>query len=263
MSAIERNTLRQLLEDVKKDKTSIGDAIDRLINLPFEDLGFAMLDHHRALRKGFPEVIFCAGKTVEQIVRIFGRLMEGNTSILGTRATPEAYAAVRELYPEAVYHELARTIVVCRGKALPKAGNVLVMSAGTADLPVAEEAAVTAEVMGNQVRKAYDVGVSGIHRLLTKLELLRWAHVVIVVAGMEGALPSVIGGLADQPVIAVPTSTGYGASFNGLAALLGMLNSCASGVSVVNIDNGFGAGAMASAITRLVERVAHEENSLL
>jgi len=262
MITIERNVLRQLLEDVKNDRTSIDVAINKIKNLPFEDLGFAVIDHHRALRKGFPEVVFCYGKTVEQIVQIFNKLCAGNRSILGTRATKEAFLAVQELYPDAVYNELARTIVVCRGGDIPKTGNVLVMSAGTTDLPVAEEAAVTAEVMGNNVRKAYDVGVAGIHRLLDKLELIRWAHVIIVVAGMEGALPSVVGGLADQPVIAVPTSIGYGASFNGLSALLGMLNSCASGVSVVNIDNGFGAGAMASTITRMIERVANE-NSLL
>lgn len=263
MTTIERNALRQLLEDVRNEKTTIDGALERIINLPFEDLGFAMIDHHRTLRKGFPEVIFCAGKTVEQVTLIFGKLADVHRSILATRATPEVYAAVRQLYPDAVYNELAGTIVLHRGGQAPKSGNVLVMSAGTSDLPVAEEAAVTAEVMGNWVKKAYDVGVSGIHRLLAKLELLRWAQVIIVVAGMEGALPSVVGGLTDRPVIAVPTSVGYGASFNGLAALLGMLNSCASGISVVNIDNGFGAGAMASAITRQIERVANEKDRLL
>ena len=249
-----KEELRRLLEDVKGGQVEVGDALDRLGTLPYEDLGFAVLDQHRALRKGFPEVIFCQGKTIGQIAEIFGRLCGGCRNILGTRATPEAYEGVRKVYPDAEYHELARTIVVRRGKEERKKGCILVMSAGTADMPVAEEAAVTAEIMGNEVRTCYDVGVAGIHRLLDKLDLIRWAHVIIVVAGMEGALASVVGGLADQPVIAVPTSVGYGASFNGLSALLCMLNSCASGVSVVNIDNGFGAGAMANAITLVREK---------
>ncbi|OAT86383.1 nickel pincer cofactor biosynthesis protein LarB [Desulfotomaculum copahuensis] len=253
--------LLKLLEDVKNSRVDVADALGKLKNLPYEDLGFAVLDHHRALRKGFPEVVFCQGKTMEQIAQIFQKLCCGSRSILGTRAVPEAYEAVREIYPDAEYNRLARTIVVRRGEEPHKKGNILVLSAGTADLPVAEEAAVTAEIMGNDVRKAYDVGVAGIHRLLDKLDLIRWAHVLIVVAGMEGALASVVGGLAEQPVIAVPTSVGYGASFNGLSALLCMLNSCASGVSVVNIDNGFGAGAMANAITLMMER-AKDENRL-
>lgn len=251
-----KDELRQLLEDVKDNKVEVGDALNRLKNLPYEDLGFALVDHHRALRKGFPEVVFCQGKTVEQVAQIFKRLCCGQRSILGTRASREAFEAVREIYPDAVYHELARTIVVYRGEQPPKKGNVLVMSAGTADIPVAEEAAITAEVMGNDVRRTYDVGVAGIHRLLDKLDMIRWAHVIIVVAGMEGALASVVGGLADQPIIAVPTSVGYGASFSGLSALLCMLNSCASGVGVVNIDNGFGAGALANAITQMIERAS-------
>lgn len=249
-----KDELRQLLEDVKNNRVEVADALGKLKNLPYEDLGFAVVDHHRALRKGFPEVIFCQGKTAEQIALIFRKLCCGQRSILGTRAVPEAYAAVKEIYPDAGYDPLARTILVRRGEEPAKKGNILVMSAGTADVPVAEEAAITAEIMGNDVRRAYDVGVAGIHRLLDKLETIRWAHVIIVVAGMEGALASVVGGLADQPIIAVPTSVGYGASFNGLSALLCMLNSCASGVSVVNIDNGFGAGAMANAITMMIER---------
>ncbi|BAF60812.1 MAG: nickel pincer cofactor biosynthesis protein LarB [Pelotomaculum sp.] len=249
-----RDELRQLLEDVKNNKVDVGDALNRLKTLPYEDLGFALVDHHRALRKGFPEVIFCQGKTAGQVAQIFKKLCCGRRSILGTRATREVFEAVREIYPDAVYHELARTIVVYRGEPPAKKGKILVMSAGTADMPVAEEAAVTAEVMGNEVKKAYDVGVAGIHRLLDKLDLIRWADVIIVVAGMEGALASVVGGLADQPVIAVPTSVGYGASFNGLSALLCMLNSCASGVGVVNIDNGFGAAALANAITQMIAR---------
>jgi len=250
-----KEELRRLLEDVRDNRVEVDRALDRLGTLPYEDLGFAVLDHHRALRCGFPEVVFCQGKTVEQIAAIFIRLCEGSRSILGTRAVPEAYEAVRRVYPDAEYHPLARTIVVRRGDRPSGKGRVLVMSAGTADLPVAEEAAVTAEIMGNEVKKAYDVGVAGLHRLLDKLDLIRWAHAVIVVAGMEGALASVVGGLAEAPVIAVPTSVGYGASFHGLSALLCMLNSCASGVSVVNIDNGFGAAAMAGAITRVRERV--------
>lgn len=248
-----KDELRRLLEDVKNNQVAVEDALARLKNLPYEDLGFALVDHHRALRKGFPEVIFCQGKTAEQIAQIFNKLCDGRRSIIGTRAAQEAYDRVKEIYPDAIYNELARTIVVNRGEQATPRGKILVMSAGTADLPVAEEAAVTAAVMGNEVRRVYDVGVAGIHRLLDKLELIRWANVIIVVAGMEGALASVVGGLADQPIIAVPTSVGYGASFNGLAALLSMLTSCAAGVSVVNIDNGFGAAAMANAITRMIE----------
>ncbi len=250
--------LRQLLEDIKNGRIDIDKAVDKLKVLPYEDLGFAVVDHHRALRKGFPEVVFCQGKTVDQVARLFQKICAGQRNVLGTRASRDAFEAVRKIYPGAVYNETARTIVVCRGGQPVKKGNVLVMSAGTADLPVAEEAAVTAEIMGNEVRKAYDVGVAGIHRLLDKLELIRWAHVIIVVAGMEGALASVVGGLAGQPVIAVPTSVGYGASFNGLSALLSMLNICTAGVSVVNIDNGFGAGAFAASITSMIERVVHE-----
>lgn len=249
-----KDELRQLLEDVKNRQVGIDDALNKLKDLPYEDLGFAMVDHHRALRKGFPEVIFCQGKTVDHVAQIFNKLCCGSRSILGTRASGEAYEAVRKIYPDAEYNELARTIVVRRGDKPSKKGNILILSAGTADMPVAEEAFVTAEIMGNEVRKAYDVGVAGIHRLLDKLDMIRWAHVIIVVAGMEGALTSVVGGLAEQPIVAVPTSVGYGASFNGLAALLSMLNSCASGVSVVNIDNGFGAAAMANAITQMMER---------
>ncbi|MFA4885965.1 MAG: nickel pincer cofactor biosynthesis protein LarB, partial [Desulfotomaculaceae bacterium] len=218
-----KDELRQLLEDVKNNKVDIGDALARLKNLPYEDLGFAVVDHHRALRKGFPEVIFCQGKTAVQIAQIFNKLCDGRRSILGTRASCEAFEKVKEIYPDAVYHELARTIVIGRGEQPVKKGKILVMSAGTADMPVAEEAAITAEVMGNEVRRIYDVGVAGIHRLLDKLDEMCWAHVIVVVAGMEGALASVVGGLAEQPVIAVPTSVGYGASFNGLAALLSML----------------------------------------
>lgn len=247
-----KGKMRRLLEDVKNGIIRVDEALDSLKNIPYEDLGFAKVDHHREMRKGFPEVIFCQGKTTSQIVEIIKIMCDNSRTILATRASPEAYQAVRALFDDAVYSELGRTIVISRGEKLPLKGNVLVMTAGTADLPVAEEAAVTAETMGNHVRRCYDVGVAGIHRLFDNLDLIKWAHVIIVVAGMEGALASVVGGLAVQPVIAVPTSIGYGASFNGLAALLCMLNSCASGVSVVNIDNGFGAAAMANAITQMI-----------
>lgn len=257
-----KDELRTLLENVKNGTVDTEDALQKLKTWPYEDLGFAVLDHHRALRKGFPEVVFCQGKTAGQIADIFSRLCGGRRRILGTRASKEAYDAVREIFPDAVYNELARTIAVSRGEQPAKKGNILVMSAGTADLPVAEEAAITAEIMGNNVRRAYDVGVAGMHRLLDKLEMIRWAHVIIVVAGMEGALASVVGGLADQPVIGVPTSVGYGASFKGITALLAMLNSCAAGVSVVNIDNGFGAAAMANAITQLLGRPDDEDSVL-
>ncbi|SHI82067.1 nickel pincer cofactor biosynthesis protein LarB [Desulfofundulus thermosubterraneus] len=247
-----KDELRVLLEDVRHGRLEVDAALDRLKTLPYEDLGFAKVDHHRALRKGFPEVVFCQGKTTDQVVEIVQRLCGNNRTVLATRAAREVYEAVRAVFSDAVYSELARTIVVYRGERPQPKGNVLVMSAGTADLPVAEEAVVTAEVMGNHVRRCYDVGVAGIHRLLDKLDLIQWAHVIIVVAGMEGALASVVAGLAEQPVIAVPTSVGYGANFHGLAALLTMLNSCASGIGVVNIDNGFGAAALASAITRMI-----------
>ncbi|MGB9804632.1 nickel pincer cofactor biosynthesis protein LarB [Desulfofundulus sp.] len=247
-----KDELRLLLEDVRSGRLEVDAALDRLKTLPYEDLGFAKLDHHRALRKGFPEVVFCQGKTTDQVVEIMERLCRNNRTVLATRAGREVYEAVRAVLSDAVYSELARTIVVYRGERPQPKGKVLVMSAGTADLPVAEEAAVTAEVMGNHVRRCYDVGVAGLHRLLDKLEMIKWAQVIIVVAGMEGALASVVAGLAEQPVIAVPTSIGYGASFRGLAALLTMLNSCASGIGVVNIDNGFGAAALASTITRMI-----------
>lgn len=243
--------LRHLLDDVAQQKLTVEDALQRLRTLPYEDMGFAKLDHHRALRKGFPEVVFCQGKTVEQIVAIIDRLCLYNKTILATRAGREVYEAVRSKYEDARYSDMGRVITIKRGEPLSLKGNVLVMSAGTADLPVAEEAAITAEVMGNHVQRCYDVGVAGIHRLLDQVQLIEWADVIIVVAGMEGALASVVGGLASRPVVAVPTSVGYGASFNGLAALLSMLNSCASGVGVVNIDNGFGAATLADAITRV------------
>jgi len=243
-------SLRQLLESVRDGATAPAEALERLRVLPYESLGFATLDHHRALRRGFPEVVFCQGKTPAQTAIIMERLAARGPVVLGTRATPDTYAAVRERVPEARYHELARAITVGSVPSEARIAGVTVVSAGTSDLPVAEEAALTAEMMGHTVDRIDDVGVAGLHRLLAQVERLRRARVVVVVAGMEGALPSVVAGLLDVPVIAVPTSVGYGASFGGLSALLGMLNSCSSGIAVVNIDNGFGAGTMAAMINR-------------
>jgi NCAIR mutase (PurE)-related protein len=217
---------------------------------PFEDLGFARVDHHRAIRQGFPEVILGLGKSPDQIATIAARIMDRGGPLLITRADQLAWKRVHEMIPEAIYHELARAITVRRDMP-PGKGTVVIASAGTSDLPVAEEAAVTADLMGNEVERIYDIGVAGIHRLLSARDRLSSARVIVVVAGMEGALPSVVAGMVDVPVIAVPTSVGYGASFGGIAALLGMLNSCANGVSVVNIDNGFGAGCIASMINHL------------
>jgi pyridinium-3,5-biscarboxylic acid mononucleotide synthase len=246
-------TLKELLHGIQNSKVSVEEGLQKLKKLPYEDLGFAKVDYHRNLRQGFPEVIYCAGKTPEQVAMITERLAQnGDGNILATRANPESYEAVLERVADAEYFPVPRIIVVRRGKQEQR-GRILVLSAGTSDMPVAEEAAITAEMMGNRVERIYDTGVAGIHRLLDQREKIMNARVLIVVAGMEGALASVVGGLVDKPVIAVPTSIGYGASFGGLAALLAMLNSCASGVSVVNIDNGFGAGYQASLINRLGE----------
>jgi NCAIR mutase (PurE)-related protein len=242
--------LRNILKEHKSGALSDEQALDRLRSLPFEDLGFANVDHHRSLRQGFPEVIFGAGKTAEQVARIVESMVPKGHNILVTRANTEQYARVKEKVEDAEFNAVARTIVVRRDKTVRGKGTVLVISAGTSDIPVAEEALVTLDVMGNNVEKLFDVGVSGLHRLLERRDRLTSARVLIVVAGMEGALPSVVGGLVAAPVIAVPTSIGYGASFNGLAALLGMLNSCASNTTVVNIDNGFGAAMVASLINR-------------
>jgi len=250
-----RSALRVLLDEVRNGTVSPEIAEARLHDVmarsPFEDLGFARVDHHRALRKGFPEVVFGPGKTPEQIAAISERIVSRGDSLLVTRTTAEAFAAVAAQVPAAVFHELARAVSFSQGEVTPGRGVILVAAAGTSDLPVAEEAAVTAELMGNEVDRLYDVGVAGLHRLLAARERLTKARVVVTVAGMEGALPSVIGGLVSVPVVAVPTSVGYGASFQGLTALLAMLNSCAMGVAVVNIDNGFGAAAIASAINHL------------
>ena len=242
--------IRKLLEHVRKGSVTPDEAVMRLRHLPFEDLGFAKVDHHRALRNGMPEVILGEGKTPAQTAGIFERLAKHGGNILATRANEKQFAAVRKKVRGVEYRELARAIVLHKDSKKYGKGIVAVVSAGTSDIPVAEEAVVTAEMMGNEVEHYYDVGVAGIHRLLANREALSRARVVIVCAGMEGALPSVVGGLVGVPVIAVPTSIGYGASFKGMAALLGMLNSCASNVSVVNIDNGFGAGYVASLINR-------------
>jgi NCAIR mutase (PurE)-related protein len=250
-----RHELRTLLERVHASELTPEAALDLVLQFlrhaPFEDLGFARVDHHRRLRQGFPEVVFGPGKTPDQIAAIAERITAAGHSLLVTRTNQEAYSAVLERVPDAEYHQLARTITRKGGDTTPGTGTIVVAAAGTADLPVAEEAAVSADVMGNCVDRLYDVGVAGLHRLLAEHQRLVSARVVIVVAGMEGALPSVVGGLVDIPVIAVPTSVGYGASFGGLTALLAMLNSCAIGVSVVNIDNGFGAAAIASSINHL------------
>lgn len=230
---------------------SIDQALNHLGSLPYEDLGFAKPDHHRALRQGFPEVVLGEGKTPEQIRAIAQRLASQADRLLVTRASPECYQEVKAHLPEVEYYPVARAIVLNRLKGQTLRPGVMVVCAGTADLPVAEEAAITAELMGNQIERAFDVGVAGLHRLLDQLPRLRRARVIVAVAGMEGALPSVISGLVAVPVIAVPTSVGYGASFSGLAPLLSMLNSCAAGVAVVNIDNGFGAGFVASLINRM------------
>ncbi len=229
---------------------SLEDALAQLAHLPYEELGFAKIDHHRALRTGFPEVVFGPGKTAEQIAAITERLASASDRVLVTKVAPECFDAVRERLPEAEYHPIARAITIDRLRGAPSRPGIMVISGGTSDIPIAEEAAITAELMGNAVERSYDVGVAGVHRLLDHLPRLRQARVVVAVAGMEGALPSVVSGLISVPVIAVPTSVGYGASFGGLAPLLAMLNSCAAGVSVVNIDNGFGAGYLAALINR-------------
>lgn len=250
-----RSDLRALLDEVRDGALTPEAAQARLLQFlrqaPYEDLGFAKVDHHRSVRQGFPEVVFGPGKTPEQVAAIAARIVAAGHNLLVTRTTPEAYAAVTAELPSAVFHDMARTITLQVTPSSPGKGTVVVAAAGTADVPVAEEAVVTAQIMGNTVDRLYDVGVAGLHRLLGEHARLAAARVIIVVAGMEGALPSVVGGLVDVPVIAVPTSVGYGSSFGGLTALLGMLNSCASGISVVNIDNGFGAAAIASSINHL------------
>jgi NCAIR mutase (PurE)-related protein len=241
------------LEQVRAGDISIDQAVEKLRHLPFEDLGFANIDHHRQIRRGFPEVIYCPGKTPEQIVKIFSALAEKGNNVLATRAEPHVFDALTQTFPQARYEKQARAIVLEQNKVELSESAIPIVTAGTADLPVAAEAKVTAEIMGQRTELICDVGVAGLHRLFAHLGKLENANVIIVVAGMEGALASVVGGLVSCPVIAVPTSVGYGASFEGLSALLTMLNSCAAGVTVVNIDNGFSAGVTATLINKKIE----------
>jgi pyridinium-3,5-biscarboxylic acid mononucleotide synthase len=246
-----RAQIEALLNDVRAGHVNVDEAMDRLRGLPFEDLGFAKLDHHRSLRTGMPEVIFSSGKTALQVAAIFDRMAKAGGNVLATRASRECFDAVIAVEPRATYHETARAITLAQAPATPGKGTIAVVCAGTSDLPIAEEAYITAQLMGNTVELIADVGVAGIHRLLAQRDSLQAARVLIVCAGMEGALPTVVGGLVNAPVIAVPTSVGYGASFGGVAALLGMLNTCTPNVCVVNIDNGFGAACIATLINRL------------
>ncbi|MFO7621230.1 MAG: nickel pincer cofactor biosynthesis protein LarB [Bacteroidales bacterium] len=243
--------LERILEDVKSGEKSIADALEVLKNFPYTDLGFARIDHHREIRTGYPEIVYCAGKSVEQVAEIFRVMAQREKNIIGTRANETMFEAVREVEPSVVFHRVAGILVIQKSKPETPATRIAVITAGTSDIPVAEEAAVTAELLGNNVLRIYDAGVAGIHRLVDKLPEIRDCRVIVVIAGMEGALASVVGGLVDKPVIAVPTSVGYGANFGGISALLAMLTSCSTGVTVVNIDNGFGAGFSASMINRM------------
>ena len=244
--------IRELLENVKNNTIDIDGALDKLKNLPYEDIGYANIDHHRQLRNGYPEVIYCEGKSDEHILGIIERMIEKGSNILGTRCRKETFEKIKYIYPNSEYEELSKIMKIKNHEITNIGkGKIVVVTGGTSDIPVADEAYHTAKFFGNDVERVYDVGVAGIHRLLNKKHILQSARVLIVVAGMEGALPSVVGGLVDVPVIAVPTSVGYGANFGGLSALLTMLNSCASGISVVNIDNGFGAGYLAATINKL------------
>lgn len=256
---MDQNRLRELLNRLSRQEISVDQALNQLKGMPYQDLGFAKIDHHRGIRCGFPETVFCQGKNPDQVASIFQQLSTTNNTILGTRADTQVYSAVKDVCPDVQYYPGARCLVLGMPEKPVYSGKVLVISAGTADLPVAEEAVVCTRAMGNPVEQLFDVGVAGLHRLLNHQELIQQAAVIIVVAGMEGALPSVVGGLTERPVIAVPTSIGYGASFGGLAALLAMLNSCAAGVGVVNIDNGFGAAALATAINRVACSLRHAE----
>ncbi|MGA1367760.1 MAG: nickel pincer cofactor biosynthesis protein LarB [Blastocatellia bacterium] len=247
---MDEKRLATLLTEYREGQLDLEQTMARLRHLPFEDLGYPHVDHHRAIRQGFPEVIFGQGKTPDQVAGIAARLLERSGNLLVTRTTPAAFDRVRELAPEAVFHESCHAISVQRDLTIHGHGLIAVVTAGTSDIPVADEAALTIELMGNRLERLFDVGVAGIHRILSRRQLLESARVIVCVAGMEGALPSVVGGLVRVPVIAVPTSIGYGASLHGIAALLGMLNSCSSNVTVVNIDNGFGAGFVASLINR-------------
>jgi NCAIR mutase (PurE)-related protein len=246
-----RNEIENLLKEVKNGKKSVEEALEVLQNFPYTDLGYARLDHQREMRTGYPEIIYCAGKTTEQVVGIFKVMSARENNVIGTRADEKMFESVKEIIPDVVYYPVARIISIKRKEISSPESKIAVITAGTSDMPVAEEAAVTAELLGNKVLRIYDAGVAGIHRLVDKLPEIRNCRVIIVIAGMEGALASVVGGLVDKPVIAVPTSVGYGANFGGISALLAMLTSCSSGVTVVNIDNGFGAGFSASMINQM------------
>ncbi len=242
--------MKRTLEDYKAGKISLEDVLEKLKTLPYEDLGFAKVDTHRALRKGFPEILYCQGKTIPQIMKIVESMMKFKHTVLATKSNKEIFDAIKKVHNEAEYYEKARIIAVQKEPVKLKEGKILILTGGTSDIPIAEEAAVIAEIMGNKVEKAYDVGVAGIHRLFDIKDKIFEANVIIVIAGMDGALPSVVGGLSSKPIIAVPTSVGYGASFEGIGPLLTMLNSCAFGVTVVNIDNGVGAGYFANLINK-------------
>jgi NCAIR mutase (PurE)-related protein len=243
--------VEKLLSDVRDGKRSVNDALEILKNFPYSDLGFAKIDHHREIRTGYPEIVYCAGKTVAQVREIFRVMITRENNVIGTRADSTMFEAVKEIAADAVYYPVARIIAVQKKKPDCPETRIAVITAGTSDMPVAEEAAITAELLGNNVLRIYDAGVAGIHRLVDKLAEIRQCRVIVVIAGMEGALASVVGGLVDKPVIAVPTSVGYGANFGGISALLAMLTSCSAGVTVVNIDNGFGAGFSASMINKM------------
>lgn len=257
---MDKDKIKKLLEKVRSGHVNIDEAMERLKSYPYEDLGFAKIDTHRALRRGFPEVIFCEGKTPDQVKTIVEKMIPNNRIILAMRADEQIFLAVKKITETARYHRESRAIVIGKYPDTNSKGKILVVSAGTADIPVAEEAVITAKAMGNKVEKLYDAGIAGVHRLLQNRNQLFSANVLIVVAGMEGALPGVVGGLIDKPVIAVPTSVGYGTSFNGISALLTMLNSCVPGIAVVNIDNGFGAGYLASLINN-TDKNRTEDNS--
>lgn len=246
-----RNEIEKLLKEIKSGTKSVEEALEVLQNFPYTELGYARIDHHREMRTGYPEIVYCAGKTIEQVIGIFKVMSDRENNVIGTRADEKMFKSVKRIIPEAVYYPVARIISIKQKEISSPESKIAVITAGTSDMPVAEEAAVTAELLGNKVLRIYDAGVAGIHRLVDKLPEIRNCRVIIVIAGMEGALASVVGGLVDKPIIAVPTSVGYGANFGGISALLAMLTSCSSGVTVVNIDNGFGAGFSASMINQM------------
>ncbi len=249
---MDNDQVKKLLQQVRSKTVSVDAALQQLRSLPYEDIGFASIDHHRAIRQGFPEVIFCEGKTKTQVTNIAKKLLKKGSSLLATRVQPDIAKALLQAIPKAVYHKEARMVSMQKSQKV-RLGNIVIVTAGTSDIPVAEEARITSEIMGSHVQTLFDVGVAGLHRLLDRQEILHQARVLVVIAGMDGVLPSVIGGLVDRPIIAVPTSQGYGTSFGGLSALLTMLNACSSGIGVMNIDNGFGAGCLAHRINSLGE----------